>query len=701
MKTLFNTLFKALSLSIFISGEIVAAAQNPPFQAVTDTIDVYPFVPRVFNILANDIIPPGDTILRVIGGGSNHVFCNNDSNKIFTFWARNFGYYGMDTGSYTIVLTSGAHTTGMILFHVHDHSYSYLDINNVNARFNASGNHFFGENAEYEVPKGSGKTSIFSNAFWIGGKDGQGNLHFAGERYRQGPSGGPAGTKPDYYAGPIMDSVNYSVYQDTVWNYIWNLKKSDIQYHCAHYWETGYQPIHDILTWPGNGNTALGQAYKLAPFSDRNADGIYDPYDGDYPEIRGDQELYFIFNDDRGSHLESEGAKLRVEIHGMAYAFDMPEDSALKNTVFLHYQVFNRSQTTFDSTYFGMFTDIDLGYANDDYVGCDVERNMYFGYNGTPVDGSGQSYAYGEHPPAQGVTILAGPLMDKDGIDNPRFDNYGNQLCDYSVNGKNFGDSVVDNERYGLTRFVYFNNSLSGVPVYMTDPYYAPEYYQYMLGYWKDGTPIIYGGNGHPAAGGYGPACWFMFPGESDSLNWGVGCAPPNGPVNWTEETAGNNPYDRRGLSITGPFTFNPGDIQEIDVAFTWARDYTGQTSLSSVDKLRTMVDIVNTAFATNKLPNGKPFYGIRDQVLPVGTAVNIYPNPARDQITVEFNSGNKSGPVTVDLLDTQGKNLKYFLIPENSKKAYLDVSEIPVGFYLLKIMTSENVVTKKIFVIR
>jgi hypothetical protein len=699
MKTLSRLLFGALLLCVLFSGATVTVAQTRSFVAGTDTIHVYPYIPVVFNILANDTIPPGDTISHVYGGYSDHVYCQIDSNKTFTFWAKSWGFSGTDLGSYTIVLKSGAHTAGTLVFRVHDHSFAYLNVNNVNARLSASGNHFFYDSAQYEVPKGSGKTSIFSNSFWIGGKDGQGALHFAGERYRQGPATGPAGTKPDFYAGPIMDSVNYSIYQDTAWNYIWNLHKSEIEYHRAHYWEPGYIPIHDIQTWPGNGNTALGQAQKLAPFSDRNGDGIYDPYDGDYPEIRGDQELYFIFNDDRGLHMESEGEKLRVEIRGMAYAFDMPEDSAMKNTVFLHYQVFNRSLNTYDSTYFGVFTDIDLGYSMDDYIGCDPERNIYFGYNGTPIDGTGQSYAYGEHPPVQAVTIMAGPLMDNDGIDNPRYDDLGHQLCDYSVNGIGFGDTIVDNERYGLTRFSYFNNS--GVPGYMTDPYYAQDYYQYMKGFWKDGTPVIYGGNGHPSAGGYGPACRFMFPGESDSLNWGTGCNPPNGPVNWTEATAGNAPFDRRGTGVSGPFTFKPGDEQEIDIAFVWARDYTSKTPMSSLDKMRTLVDEVNNAFITNLLPNGQPFYGIAEQSRPQEMQVKIYPNPAYSQATVEFTNANRSGQVSADLLDAQGSTLKSFRVPDNNRKFNIDVSEIPAGFYLLRIMTSGNVVTKKIFVIR
>jgi hypothetical protein len=499
----------------------------------------------------------------------------------------------------------------------------------------------------------------------------------------------------------VMDSAQYSIYQDTVWNYIWNLKLSDVAYHRLHYWESGYQPIHDILTWPGNGNTALGQAPRLAPFSDRNADGIYDPFDGDYPEIRGDQALFFIFNDDRGPHLESLGKKMRVEIHGMAYAFDMPEDSALKNTVFLNYKMFNRSQNNYDSTFLGVFTDIDLGYANDDFVGCDVERNMYFGYNGTLVDGTGQPFAYGANPPAQSVTILAGPLMDPDNLDNPRYDVNGYQLCDFSVNGLNFGDTVVDNERYGMQRFIYFNNSISGVPFYQTDPIYALDYYQLMCGKWKDNTPIIYGGNGHPITGGYGPACRFMFPGESDSLNWGTGCTPPNGVVNWTEETTINNPFDRRGVGITGPFTFHPGDVQDLDIAFTWARDYTGHSTKSSLEKLRMMADIVNKAFTTNKLPNGNQFYGINDHLQPSPLQIKIYPNPASDLIQIKLGQVNVSAKTTICLMSAQGNFMKTIIVPEGQNQIQVSISEIPAGICFIKVLSDENMIVKKVVIIR
>jgi len=692
--------FFGISLLIFLG--LQSFSQTGHLKAMNDTIDLYPGVPVVYNILANDTIPANDTLRRVIVGGAGKVQCQiiHGSAWVFTFNDPHRGFDGDVLGTYLLMTMSMDTSNARILFRIHDKSFSYLDINNVRARFNASGNHFFYENADFEVPKGSGKTSIFSNSLWIGGLDGLDSLHFAGERYRQGPGNGQAGMHPDFYAGPVMDPESYSIYQDTVWNYIWNLKKSEIDFHRAHYWEKDYVPIHDILTWPGNGNVSLGQAEKLAPFSDRNGNGIYEPYDGDYPEIRGDQCLFFIFNDDRDVHQESTGEKLRVEIHGMAYAWDLPNDSAFKNTVFLSYKLFNRSPKTYNNVFLGVFTDIDLGYPNDDYIGCDVERNMYFGYNGMPVDGTGQSYAYGANPPVQSVILLAGPLMDADGIDNPRYDNEGHQLCDVSVNGIHFGDNIVDNERYGMSRFVYINNSNAGVPNYMTDPVYAPDYYHTLQGIWKDGSHMIYGGNGHALAGGYGPECNFMFPGMSDTLNWGVGCVPPNGPVFWTDSTAMNNPQDRRGIGSTGPFTFKPGDSQELDIAFAWARDYGGKSNQGSIGKLRLVSDEINKSFATNTLPNGGLFAGISEKTVNEPFQFNIYPNPAFSQVSVTFSPGQVTN-ATVELISIQGKTLLVKEEPVNQNRVTMDVAGLARGFYFIRVSTKDQVAIRKILIVQ
>jgi hypothetical protein len=82
-------------------------------------------------------------------------------------------------------------------------------------------------------------------------------------------------------------------------------------------------------------------------------------------------------------------------------------------------EIINRSTFELTQTFFSQWVDPDLGYADDDYVGCDVNRGLGYCYNGYDIDGQGLAQHYGNHPPAVGVDFFQGPYMDDDGVDNP------------------------------------------------------------------------------------------------------------------------------------------------------------------------------------------------------------------------------------------------------------------------------------------
>ena len=92
---------------------------------------------------------------------------------------------------------------------------------------------------------------------------------------------------------------------------------------------------------------------------------------------------------------------------------------------FYSYEIINRSSHELRETYFSQWVDPDLGYARDDYIGCDVGRGLGYCYNGTNVDGTGLVTHYGENPPAVGVDFFQGPYLDPDGYDNPSFNGDG------------------------------------------------------------------------------------------------------------------------------------------------------------------------------------------------------------------------------------------------------------------------------------
>jgi len=687
--------FSIQALILLICLFFFREASSQTLKAVNDTIILYPGIPKTVNLFANDTVPLGDS-LKVSINILYYIPITDTNNfkGFFTFLAKTWGYNSNISGEYTIHdYTINNNSTAKLVFKIRDHSYDSLDINNVKAAITAYGNQFFLPGSEislFRIPANGLKGTMSNFSLWIGGKGVDSTLYFAGEMYKQGSivTSPYWSDFPDFYAGPVMDSVNYSIYQDTLWSRTWKVTKEEIEYHKTHWNSQGYIAPPNIVTWPGNGNTFLGQASELAPFYDRNGDGIYNAADGDYPLIPGDEAIYVIYNDDRDIHKDSGGKKMKVEVHMMAYAFNLPNDSAFKNTIFLNFKIFNRSSRIYYDTYLGAWSDFDIGYYGDDYIGCDVKRSSFFGFNGKPIDGMGQTYAYGAHPPAQSVTILGGPFMDPAGHDRPRLDHEGHQLCNESINGTGFGDSVPNNERYGLTNnLAFWNGDL--LTTFNSGPKNATEYYQSMQSIWNDTTHLLYGGQGHTGLGGYGPDCRFMFPGESDSLNWGPGCQAPNGTVNWTEYTAGIAPGDIRGLGGMGPFTFQPGDVQQLDVALIFARDYSGQDTISpSVAKLDQMIDIVRNSFSTGLLPNGTSFFGIDNQPAISSDALKIYPNPAKKEITIETALIPMQGMLYIVNLNSEVVLTRQI----TQSRTQIDIGNLASGVYFVRIVSNKTV---------
>ncbi|MEE4255479.1 MAG: Ig-like domain-containing protein [Bacteroidales bacterium] len=636
-------------------------------------------IPIVLDVLQNDIMTDtGSFSLSISYSGTNLGRPSISNNMIVykpfmrSVGVDSFSYY-LHRDTLPIFFAKG----NVYVDIKNNYCYDSLTINNVNAGFHSSGVQFcaideiFGEfigdyQPHYEIPRGSGKHTIFTHNLWLGGLDDNDSLHLAGERYKMYGN--------DYQPGPIS-SIYDSLYHDH-WYSLWMVYKSDIYHHIHNWWKEGYNPVRGIADWPGNGNPANGQAEQLAPYYDRDQNGYYDPMQGDYPLIRGDQCIYVIYNDDL-EHTETNGDRLGLEIHAMAYGFDEPEDSILNNTVFVHYDLINRSENSYHDFYFGVFADLDLGYAWDDYLGSYIKGSSFYVYNGDDDDEGSQSITgYGLKPPAQSVTILAGPYIDPDQEDNPD----GN--CDFGVTGTNFGNGIIDDERFGLTRFTYYTNSggLQG------DPSIAPEYYSYLNGFWKDGTPVVFGGNGYHPNWQEWSQCRFMFPGDSDPLNWGTDCELPIGGYNqnglwWTEEQTGNHPYDRRGFGVSGPFTFFPGQVQEVEMAYIYANSYYNADSsrkllLSYIDTLRNRVANGEIIIPNNEL-NINEKQATRN-------VIQIYPNPARETIYVK-------GAEELEEAEYRIYNIMGTVIQSGKISAEINIAGLQKGFYIISIITKDG----------
>lgn len=483
-----------------------------------------------------------------------------------------------------------------------------------------------------------GPSSIYAGALWMGGNDPAGNLKLAAVRFRQNGN--------DYWPGPLTTDGSAEVTAETCAKYDehFYMSRQMVEMHRLYFQrlafdnengtntisdppfdETPYSIPEEIMNWPAHGDQGMGQDFYLAPFQDNDqgsgTEGLYEPELGDYPwydldqteddclnrnrqapiPLFGDQTLWWVFNDKGNIHTETQGQPIGMEIKAQAFAFNTQDE--INSMTFYNYTLINRGTQTLNNTFFGQFVDPDLGGSKDDFVGCDVRRGLGYAYNGDNNDEDFEgAIGYGVQPPAVGVDFFEGPYQDADGVDNPgpnadsleTFISYNDAVAGdgipYAGIGIGYGDGVVDNERYGMRRFVYFNNNNNPVN---GSPGTPEHYYNFLRGIWKNGDIMTYGGAGTDDGPNAIPA-QYMFPGETDPVHWSTYGVDPG--ETWTEESAGNAPEDRRFVQSAGPFTLTPGDYNNITVGVVWARATSGGP-FASVQKLRQVDDKAQALF--------------------------------------------------------------------------------------------------------
>jgi len=680
MKNFLLLLFVGIYFQIF-------AQNNPPIAG--DDIYMFPYdyvysdsgfsIDRSLSprINFNDFEPDGDSMFidTIIYTGPGTLSYYPMLPVINMRYKPVFGFVGSDSFIY-VVRDNGnpiKYDTATVTITIMRKPFENLDANNVIAKIHKSS--LFRRNG-FVVPKNSRVSSILESNIWISGTSN-------GSRYTNirafAPDNQPSVSIGNYTSncGPVSNTYQSDSLYNTKWDRVWKVSQHQIDWHLMHYTNSGYVAPQELLDWPAHGNVVNGEAANLAPFVDNNNDQIYNPYDGDYPLIKGDQAIYFIYND---GHSPISLNPMKSEVHGMAYAFDCP-DSALQNTVFVDYKIFNRSNRTYDSTFIGMWSDMDVGNAQDDYIQCDVDRSLFYTFNGDDFDEYNSGFwGYGNHPGAQAAMVLKGAKMDDDGMDNA----FGIGMNE-SVNGTGFGDGIVDNEYRGMESFVYYQNSGGG----MGNPYDEIDYYNVSRGLWRDGTPMVYGGAGYPYQGG-GP--WvrtkYKFPGTSDTYHYGTGGVPM---PNWTEFTRGNVPSYRRGVASTGPMTFAPGDAIELTYAFVFGRDHVNQGAQAGVTVMLERADSIRSYYDQGLL-SACGFPVSVNETSEMEHEILIYPNPANQFIHIEL---SQSEEIKIEILDAAGK--LFISKRGNGRVNEIDLSSLSKGIYLVQVTSKSGRTTQKI----
>lgn len=413
-------------------------------------------------------------------------------------------------------------------------SITNLNANNVSATMLNGGDMWWNlSGAAYEVPKGSGRHPLFSGALWLGGLDDSNNIHLASQRYRQ--------IGHDYFPGPLDSNGNTFVEQCDEYDRHWRITQTMID----SFTNDLYGQIPEvILNWPGKGNENLSyppQDY-CAPFVDENNNGKYEPELGDHPRIKGDMAVWWVMNDVGNVHTNSQGLPLGVEVQVMAYSYQTNDH--VNNTTFYHYTVINKSDQQYKDFYVGLFTDVDLGNSQDDYIGCDSTRNLGFGYNGDPFDEDGfSSLGYGLNLPMIGIRMLQLPRTQ-------------------------------DGEAMSMSSFGYANNGTGNTE----DPHVASEYYNRLKGLWNDGEAMTEGGIGTSPLN---PETKFVYPGN------------PSDSSEWSECSANITPGDRRFIQSFGPMKLKAGHKVNFTYAAIFAQDTAFQGGCSDAEIFGQITDEV------------------------------------------------------------------------------------------------------------
>lgn len=501
-----------------------------------------------------------------------------------------------------------------------------LAVNNVRANLVNGGDLWFSSMSQpgYVFPASGTVSAIFTGGLWLAARDQQDSLRLAAMTYRnQGH---------DFYPGPIVSVGGSPQAVCSGFDRFWRTSRADIQAFLDVV-ESGV-PVDvldipaSVLDWPGVGNPHLSPLTideELAPFIDLNGDGIYDPVDGDHPDIKGDEALFWVVNDLGGPHQRTGGEPLGVEVRCMAYAWSSPLP-AIDNSTFYDITISNEGGDDLDDVLVGLFVDVDLGTFNDDLIGCDTSTHSGYVYNGSAIDGE-----YGVDPPIVAMSFL----------------------------------------NRAMGSFVYFNNAAAGP---QTDPDTPEEFLNYMQSRWRDGLPIEFGGDGR-LEGTF-----------STSYTYPSNPAFPPGPGVWSEVSAGNVPDDRRFLMCTEPNTLADGEVLSLQLVLA-GQETNGHSGAPDVDStLAPTLDTIRDMYIDSlSAGNTYAFTPPPLDTTSVRTAETrqavLWPNPARERLHLTFFE-EVNGAVSI--LDVRGRTHRRF--PVSGMKAVLPVSDLGPGIYILEL---------------
>lgn len=518
----------------------------------------------------------------------------------------------------------------------------FLEVNNVRALVSNKNILWFDGNNQpfYQVPKYDTidtlppKNLYFLGALWMGGFGEDGQIKVAASTYGQDGN--------EFYPGPIENETTGSQTCEA-WDELFEVSSLEVEA----FLNNG-TISQNILRYPGKDNphltneigASLPEGEDYFPFFDVNMDGIYNPNDGDYPNISGDQSIHWILNDIGNIHEESGGLPLGVEIKCTAYAYDL---ASLDTITFYRFEVTNKSYENLNDYTFGFMADPCLGKFNDDFVGVDTSSNTAYVYNGD--DNDEDASGYGTNIPITGITLLDAPYSVKE-----------NKSKLHSFLYYSGGNSVTSNPTSYLGYFNYLNST------------------------WLNGQHLTHGTNGfNPNS----ELTDFMFPSNPNDASTNA----------WSECEAGNVPSDRRFVFSAKPISLaiNQTVKYEFAVVTTFNVSYPCPDNAGLLDKVNEVQSFYDNTISPQFLTTNVAVESISKNT------TQIFPNPLKDFVYIE----SQHDFVKAEVYNLQGRLVLSNLDIQDNQINLTDV-KLTRGNYFLKLIDADaNYVLNKIVLLK
>jgi hypothetical protein len=534
----------------------------------------------------------------------------------------------------------------------------YLQSNNIHTAIQTDGILNF---EKYTVPQfnggfiyGSGSL-IFSSGIWIGAKvnlsGNQKELRLAASFFSSHYSPGNipviGGIPPvsvcndSAFNGYLVSLTDPSLFNGGVRTKSAGGKTFTFVYSSWHSWPVNLgAPYVEVNGLPG---------YQPGLNSDRPGNGVNNS--------RPDDLIFTVFMDytnctnnlhEEELSLPGGTLPLGVEIQQVAYAYLLP---GLLNSYFVTYKIINKSGKNWDSVYFSLVNDGDVGDSFDDAIGCDSTRDLAYTYNYDNTDP-----IYGQAPPAVGYKIVQGPVIYTGlNTDTARFP------CNIKVGYKMLKMS-------GHSRFINGGDECTG------DPSYYLNAYNFMKGKDGCGNDIINPISGNPTR----------------YINNHNGCSF----TNWYDSIQS----DVRNLVSTGPFDMATGDTQIVSYVYSADR---GSSNLMSVCALIDNLERVSNYYYDCSGTIGiEPIHNIIPKQF---LLEQNYPNPFNPNTSIKFSVPN-TGLVSLVVYDALGRAVKE-LVNENVAAGIYSVdfnaSDYPSGIFFYRLTAENFSETKKMVLVK